>query len=95
MGEPTAQFQAMTALSLNFLLILIFLGGTGLGAKLISVAPNVFKGGIILGAAIAAFLRVTKEGDPDNVFESASIAGTLVVVVCLVFAFSKTLQAMA
>lgn len=95
LGDHTSQFQAMTALSLNFAFILIFLGITGLGAKLIKVVPNVFKGGIILGAAVAAFLRVTKDGDVANVFQSAPIAGTLGVVVCLVFAFSKPLQAVA
>jgi hypothetical protein len=94
-GDHTAQFQVMTALSLNFAFILIVLGMTGLGAKLIKVVPNVFKGGIILGAAISAFLRVTKDGDAANVFQSAPIAGTLGVFVCLVFAFSKPLQAVA
>jgi hypothetical protein len=95
LGDHTSQFQAMTALSLNFAFILIVLGVTGLGAKLIKVVPNVFKGGIILGAAVAAFLRVTKDGDAANVFQSAPIAGTLGVVVCLVFAFSKPLQSLA
>ncbi|MGB3726408.1 MAG: xanthine permease [Glaciecola sp.] len=95
LGNHDAQFQAMTALSLNFAFILIFLGVTGLGAKLIKVVPSVFKGGIILGAAIAAFLRVTKDGDAANVFQSAPIAGTIGVAICLVFAFSKPLQAIA
>jgi hypothetical protein len=95
LGDHTAQFQAMTALSLNFALILIVLGATGLGARLIKVVPNVFKGGIILGAAVAAFLRVTTDGDAANVFQSAPIAGTLGVVICLVFAFSKPLQSLA
>ena len=94
-GDPSQMFQAMTALSINFALILILLGVTGLGSKLVILVPNVFKGGIILGAAIAAFLRVTKAGDAANVFESAPIAGTLGVVLCLVFAFSKPLQMMA
>jgi hypothetical protein len=94
-GDHASQFQVMTALSLNFAAILIVLGVTGLGAKLIKVVPNVFKGGIILGAAIAAFLRVTKEGDVANVFQSAPIAGTLGVAVCLIFAFSKPLHAAA
>jgi hypothetical protein len=95
LGDHAAQFQAMTALSLNFAFILIVLGMTGLGAKLIKVVPNVFKGGIILGAAIAAFLRVTKDGDAANVFQSAPIAGTLGLLICLAFAFSKPLQALA
>jgi hypothetical protein len=94
-GDHVSQFQAMTALSLNFAFILLVLGMTGLGAKLIRIVPNVFKGGIILGAAVAAFLRVTKDGDAANVFQSAPIAGTLGVVICLVFAFSKPLQAIA
>ena len=94
-GDHPAQFQVMTALSLNFAFILIVLGMTGLGAKLITVVPNVIKGGIILGAAIAAFLRVTKDGDAANVFQSAPIAGTLGVFVCLVFAFSKPLHVLA
>lgn len=94
-GDHSAQFQAMTALSLNFALILIVLGVTGLGAKLLQVVPNVFKGGIILGAAVAAFLRVTKDGDAANIFQSAPIAGTLGVLVCVVFAFSKPLLAVA
>ncbi|MDT0596372.1 xanthine permease [Glaciecola petra] len=95
LGDHTLQFQAMTALSLNFAFILIVLGVTGLGAKLIKSVPNVLKGGIILGAALAAFLRVTKDGDAANVFQSAPIAGTLGVVICLVFAFSKPMQALA
>jgi hypothetical protein len=95
LGDHSAQFQAMTALSLNFAFILIVLGMTGLGAKLIKIVPNVFKGGIILGAAIAAFLRVTKDGDAANVFQSAPIAGTLGLLICLAFAFSKPLQALA
>lgn len=97
------RFQAMTALSIDFALILILLGATGIGAKLVRVVPDVFKGGIILGAAVAAFIRVTTPGDSANVFqksveEGASLfaqinfAGTLGVIVCLLFAFSKPLQ---
>ncbi|MGC1507422.1 hypothetical protein [Ketobacter sp.] len=90
--DHTAQFQAMTAMSIDFALILIVLGASGLGAKLVKFVPDVFKGGIILGAALAAFLRVTKEGDSSNVFEQAPIAGTLGVAVCMLLAFSKPIQ---
>lgn len=95
LGDHVSQFQAMTALSLNFAFILIVLGVTGLGAKLIKIVPNVLKGGIILGAAVAAFLRVTQDGDAANIFQSAPTAGTLGVIVCLVFAFSKPIHAFA
>lgn len=94
-GNHELQFQAMTALCINFAALLIFLGITGLGSKLINWVPNVLKGGIILGAASAAFLRVTKDGDVANVFQSASIAGTLGVITCLLFAFSKPLNKVA
>jgi len=90
--DPNLIWQSMTALSIDFAAILLILGITGLGAKLIKVVPNVFKGGIILGAAIAAFMRVVKPGEPANVFEDAAIAGTLGVAVCMIFAFSKPLQ---
>lgn len=90
--DHIAQFQAMTAMTLNFSAILIFLGVSGLGAKLVKYVPNVLKGGIILGAALAAFIRVTKEGDASNVFEQAPIAGTIGVFVCMLLAFSKPIQ---
>lgn len=90
--DPHLVWQSMTALALDFAAILIILGATGLGAKLVQLVPNVFKGGIILGAAIAAFIRVTKPGDSANVFEGAAIAGTLGVAICLIFAFSKPLH---
>jgi hypothetical protein len=111
-GDPTdpaiqaARFQAMTALALSFAGILILLGVTGVGARLVRAIPNVFKGGIILGAAVAAFIRVTTPGDSANVFEKTVIegesiwaqinwAGTLGVAICLIFAFSKPLHELA
>jgi hypothetical protein len=90
--DHISQFQAMTAMTLNFSGILIFLGITGLGEKLVRYVPNVLKGGIILGAALAAFMRVTEPGDASNVFEQAPIAGTLGVFICVLLAFSKPLQ---
>lgn len=112
-GDPSdpaiqaARFQAMTALALDFAVILIILGITGMGGKLVQAIPSVFKGGIILGAAIAAFIRVTTPGDSANVFESGlaentasfwghiNWAGTLGVAICLIFAFSKPLHEIA
>jgi hypothetical protein len=93
--NTTLRIQAMTAMSLNFAAILIILGITGFGASLVKWVPPVFKGGIILGAALAAFIRVTTENDTANVFEKAPIAGTLGVAICLIFAFSKIVQTKA
>ena len=100
-SDHTLQFQAMTALTLDFTFILIVLGLTGLGAKLVQWVPNVLKGGIILGAAVAAFLRVTTPNDAANVFSgtatipAAPIAGSCAIIICLIFAFSKPMQALA
>ena len=56
--DPVSRFQAMTALSLNFAVLLILLGITGLGKKFVIWLPDTLKAGIILGAAIAAVYRV-------------------------------------
>ena len=50
----------MTAVSLNFTVLLFALGVTGLGKKLIQWLPAALKSGIILGAAIAALAVFTR-----------------------------------
>lgn len=50
----TARFQAMAALQLEVAIIFLFLGVTGLAKKIVSFVPPAMKGGIIMGAAIAA-----------------------------------------
>jgi len=89
-NTPEQQFQLMTALSLNFAALLIILGVTGMGAKLVQLVPNVLKGGIILGAAIAAFMRIfdLSEGSTEAL-AVAPIAATAAL------AFSKPFQRMA
>ena len=90
------RFQMMTALSLNFAALLIFLGATGLGGKLIRVIPNVLKGSIILGAAVAAFLRIfdLSEGSTEAL-AVAPIAAISALALCMFFAFSKPFQRVA
>ena len=48
-------FQFMTAICIEFTLLVAFLGITGLSEKIVSNIPNALKSGIILGAAVAAF----------------------------------------
>lgn len=84
--EPTARFQAMTALTVDFTLLLFFMGITGLGSKLINRIPVALKAGIILGAALAAFQRVFID-DFDKI-EAMPISITLALVVSLIVAFS-------
>lgn len=94
-NSPEEQFQLMTALSLNFAVLLIFLGVTGLGAKLVAWVPNVLKGGIILGAAVAAFLRIFDQNDPASALNSTPLAAIAALALCMFLAFSKPFQRQA
>lgn len=90
---PVERFQAMTALSLDFALIVTLLGITGLGNRFMQWLPAALKGAIILGAAIAALKRVFVD-DADKYLLAQPISTTLACAVCLLLAFSLPLQRM-
>lgn len=54
--------KALVALQLLVTFIFLFLGITGLGAKLANNLPNSLKGGILIGAGIAALLGEIQDG---------------------------------
>lgn len=54
--------KALVALQLLVTFIFLFLGITGLGAKLANNLPNSLKGGILIGAGIAALLGEIQTG---------------------------------
>jgi len=85
--DPVLRFQAMTAISLNFALLLFILGVSGLGKKFVLWLPDTLKAGIILGAAIAALKRVFID-DAERFLLQQPIITTLACAVCLIFAFS-------
>ena len=89
--DPVSRFQAMTALSLNFAALVFVLGITGLGRKLMVWLPQTLKAGIILGAALAAFMRVLLD-DADGLLMEQPVAITVGCAVCLIFMFSLPLQ---
>lgn len=89
--DPTLRLQAMTALSLDFALLLFVLGLTGLGKKFVIWLPDTLKAGIILGAALAALKRVFID-DAERFLLQQPIATTLACAVCLIFAFSLPMQ---
>lgn len=89
---PEEKFQAMTALSLDFAFILIVLGVTGLGEKLVRLVPEVLKAGIILGAALAAFLKVLDFNDQTNVLITQPLASAAALILSLGLAFSEPLK---
>lgn len=85
------RFQAMTALTLNLTFILLFFGITGLGRRFIEWLPPALKGGIIMGAAIAALKRVFVD-DFDDYLGRQPIATTTALALCLLLVFSVPLQ---
>ncbi|MFL1464980.1 hypothetical protein [Marinobacter sp. HN1S83] len=89
--EPSQRWQAMTAISLNFALLLFALGISGLGKRFVLWLPDTLKAGIVLGAAIAALKRVFID-DADRFLLQQPVATTLACAVCLVFAFSLPMQ---
>ena len=89
--DPMQRFQAMTALSITFAVLVFLLGITGLGRKLVTWLPGTLKAGIILGAAIASFKRVFVD-DAERFLLQQPISTTVACVICLVFLFSIPLQ---
>ncbi|GAA6151718.1 hypothetical protein [Pseudoteredinibacter isoporae] len=94
-SDPTERLQMMTAISLDFALLLAVLGVSGLGAKLIKVMPEVLKGAVILGASIAAFLKVFDLQAADNIFNTHPYSASVAIGLSLLLAFSAPLHRLA
>jgi hypothetical protein len=90
-ATPTERFQFMTAVSLNFTVLLVVLGITGLGQRLIQWLPAALKGGIIMGAAIAALKRVFLD-DAEDFLLKQPISTTVALALCLLLTFSVPIQ---
>jgi hypothetical protein len=84
---PEQRFQAMTALTLDFALLVFVLGITGLGRRLMQWLPVTLKAGILLGAALSAFHEVFVD-EGGKFLKLQPITTTVACLVCLVFVFS-------
>ena len=80
------RFQAMTAMSLDFALLVGVLGITGLGKKFVELIPLSVKAGVLLGASLAALDRIFV-ADWET-YLSQPIAMTLALALCIIVAFS-------
>lgn len=92
--EPTARFQAMTALSLTYAALVLLLGVTGLGRALMRWMPDALKAGILLGAALSAFKQVFVD-DASRFLLAQPVTTTVACVVCLVCVFSVPFRRLA
>ncbi|HET9033229.1 MAG TPA: hypothetical protein VFN25_10015 [Dokdonella sp.] len=90
-ADPVQRFQAMTAMSLLFAGLVIVLGISGLGTRLMRWLPPTLRAGIILGAAFAAFKKVFID-DADRFLLQQPISTTLACAVCLILVFSAPFQ---
>jgi len=90
-ASPTEKFQMMTAVSINFAVILLFMGVTGLGHRFIRWLPDALKSGIILGAAIAALTRVLLD-ERKEMLHKQPITTIVAISICLILTFSIPVQ---
>ncbi|HBH12982.1 MAG: Membrane protein [Clostridiales bacterium 38_11] len=84
------RIHAMIALQLTVALIFLVMGTTGLGKKLVNIIPMSIKGGIVLGAGIAAGLNVLNARLPI-----APYTIIISVLIAYVFLFSKFFMQLA
>jgi len=87
-------FQFMAALSIEFTLLVAFLGMTGLSSKIVNNIPNTLKSGIILGAAIAAFYQVFFK-EFDSKYMEQPVAMTIALAICILTTFSQPFKRLA
>lgn len=81
------RFRLMTALSLDLAIILLVLGVTGLGKKVVDGMPMALKGALIMGAAIAALKRVFVDDAAANL-NVMPVSMTLAMGICILLSFS-------
>ena len=88
---PQLRFQAMTALSLAFALLVLLLGITRAGPRLMAWLPPTLRATILIGSALAAFRQVFVT-DAPRFLEQQPVSILLACAICLVVVFSAPLQ---
>ncbi len=81
------RFQAMTAMSIDFALLVGFLGITGLGKRFINLIPLSVKAGVLLGASLAALNRIFVVDWQS--YLAQPVAMTFALGLCVIIAFSN------
>tara|TARA_B110000305_G_scaffold242163_1_gene320606 strand:- start:9380 stop:10633 length:1254 start_codon:yes stop_codon:yes gene_type:complete len=81
-NTPVERFQMMTALSLDFGVLMFLMAMTGLGQRLSGLLPMGVKAGIILGASFSAFKAIFYD-DISN-FKAMPVSYITAIMVCLI-----------
>ena len=87
-------FHYMAAMAIEFTLLVLVLGLTGIGKIIVEKVPNGLKSGIILGAAIAAFYQIFFS-DFDRYIGNAPISMISALVICTITTFSEPFKRLA
>ncbi len=85
--DPASRFQAMTALTLMYTALVCVLGVSGLGEAVMRRLPVALKAGILLGAALSAFLQVFRD-EGGRFLAAQPVTTVLACLVSLVCVFS-------
>ena len=84
--DPALRFQAMTALSIEFAVLLLIMGGTGLGRWFHDWLPSTLKACMIMGASISAFKRIFL--DDIASLQALPVTAITALSLCMLFTFS-------
>lgn len=84
--EGDTRVRALCAVQLLVAVIYLFMGATGLAAKLVGVVPNCIKAGILIGAAISACWGELQDGGRFGLYP---IAATVCTLLAAFFMYSK------
>ena len=87
-------FHYMAAMCIEFTLIIMFLGVTGLGKVIVEKIPNALKSGIILGAALAAFYQIFFS-DYERYIGDTPVAMFTILIICTITTFSEPFKRLA
>ena len=87
-------FHYMAAMCIEFTIIILFLGLTGLGRVIVEKIPNALKSGIILGAALAAFYQIFFS-DFERYIGETPVAMLTILIICTITTFSEPYKRIA
>ena len=87
-------FHYMSAMAIEFTLLVLILGLTGIGKLIVEKVPNGLKSGIILGAALAAFYQIFFS-DFERYIGNAPVSMISALFICTITTFSEPFKRLA